>query len=177
SFYLLTAPPPLATLFPYTTLFRSAPERLLEMCNQQRGLSGDEPLAPDYWRRRITDLAARGLRLLALAEKNVDDEQRLLGFEDIDLGGFTLLALVGIIDPPRTEAIAAVAECHAAGIRVKMITGDHADTARVIGAQLGIGAGKPALTGAELALMDDAALRQVVLEIDVFARASPEHKL
>src|SRR5690606_42009701 len=83
SFYLLTAPPPLATLFPYTTLFRSAPERLLEMCNQQRGLSGDEPLAPDYWRRRITDLAARGLRLLALAEKNVDDEQRLLGFEDI----------------------------------------------------------------------------------------------
>ncbi len=154
-----------------------APERLLEMCNQQRGLSGDEPLAPDYWRRRITDLAARGLRLLALAEKSVDDEQRLLGFEDIDLGGFTLLALVGIIDPPRTEAIAAVAECHAAGIRVKMITGDHADTARVIGAQLGIGVGKPALTGAELALMDDAALRQVVLEIDVFARASPEHKL
>src|SRR5690606_33061044 len=116
-------------------------------------------------------------RLLALAEKSVDDEQRLLGFEDIDLGGFTLLALVGIIDPPRAEAIAAVAECHAAGIRVKMITGDHADTARVIGAQLGIGVGKPALTGAELALMDDAALREVVLEIDVFARASPEHKL
>jgi len=154
-----------------------APERLLEMCNQQRGLSGDLPLDPDYWRRRMTDLASYGLRLLALAEKPVDDQQHLLGFEDIEQRGFTMLALVGIIDPPRAEAIAAVAECHAAGIRVKMITGDHADTARVIGAQLGIGVGKPAMTGAELALIDDAALRQVVLEIDVFARASPEHKL
>lgn len=154
-----------------------APERLLEMCSRQLGPLGDQPLDPDYWRRRITDLAARGLRLLALAQKPVDDEQRLLDFDDMDQGGFTLLALVGIIDPPRSEAIAAVAECHAAGIRVKMITGDHADTARVIGAQLGIGVGKPAVTGAELALMDDAALRRLVLEVDVFARASPEHKL
>ena len=87
------------------------------------------------------------------------------------------LALVGIIDPPRKEAIRAVGECHHAGIRVKMITGDHAETARAIGAQLAIGVGKPAITGAEVALMDDAALQRVAMEVDVFARASPEHKL
>ncbi|QLF91905.1 cation-transporting P-type ATPase [Pseudomonas sp. ABC1] len=154
-----------------------APERLLEICDRQLGLDGEQPLDPDYWRRMATDTAAQGLRLLALASRHVDDSQQLLGFDDIDRGGFTLLALVGMIDPPREEAIAAVAECHAAGIRVKMITGDHADTARAIGAELGIGVGRPALTGAELALMSDAALCQVVMDIDVFARASPEHKL
>lgn len=91
--------------------------------------------------------------------------------------GFTLLALIGIIDPPREEVIRAVAECHRAGIRVKMITGDHAETACAIGAQLAIGTGKPALTGVEIAAMDDNALRNVVMNIDIFARASPEHKL
>ena len=91
--------------------------------------------------------------------------------------GFTLLALVGIIDPPREEAMRAVGECHHAGIRVKMITGDHVETARAIGAQLAIGVGKPAITGAEVAMMDDAALRRVAMEGDVCARASPEHKL
>ncbi len=91
--------------------------------------------------------------------------------------GLTLLALVGIIDPPREEAIAAVAECQQAGIRVKMITGDHAETARAIGAQLGIGIGLPAMTGAELELLDDRRLREVLPGVEVFARASPEHKL
>jgi magnesium-transporting ATPase (P-type) len=91
--------------------------------------------------------------------------------------GFVMLALAGIIDPPRTEAISAVRQCHAAGINVKMITGDHADTARAVGAQLGIGAGKPAVTGAEISLLDDAGLRLVVSDVDIFARASPEHKL
>src|SRR5690606_35569862 len=99
-----------------------------------------------------------------------------LGFEDME-DGFSLLALVGIIDPPRSEAIAAVAECQRAGIRVKMITGDHADTARTIGAQLGIGVGKPAMTGAELEMVDDAELRRLAQEIDIFARTSPAHKL
>nr|WP_322110957.1 HAD-IC family P-type ATPase [Steroidobacter gossypii] len=97
-------------------------------------------------------------------------------YDDVEQG-CTLLALLGMIDPPREEAIAAVAECHAAGVRVKMITGDHADTARAIGAQLGIGRGAPALTGAEVEVMDDAALREAVQGIDVYARASPEHKL
>ncbi|HLS86931.1 MAG TPA: cation-transporting P-type ATPase [Burkholderiales bacterium] len=154
---------------------KGAPERILEMCERQRG-GPDAPLDPDYWRRQATDAAALGMRLLALAAKPAVEGQRDVRFLDLE-GGFTLLGLVGIIDPPREEAIEAVAECTAAGIRVKMITGDHTDTARAIGAALGIGRGKPALTGAEIELMDDAALLEVAPQIDVFARASPEHKL
>ncbi|MBO3274618.1 cation-transporting P-type ATPase [Pseudomonas schmalbachii] len=155
---------------------KGAPERLLDMCSQQFGRDGEQPLDADYWRRMATDTAAQGLRLLALACKRAAPAGATLSFDDTS-AGFTLLALVGIIDPPRDEAIAAVSDCHQAGIRVKMITGDHADTARAIGAHLAIGVGKPAVTGAELALMDDAALRRVVMEVDVFARANPEHKL
>lgn len=156
---------------------KGAPERILELCSHQRTLCGQQILEPDYWRRMATDTAARGLRLLAIAEKSVTSDQDSLAFSDIESGDFTLLGLVGIIDPPREEAIQAVKECHTAGIQVKMITGDHAETARAIGAQLGIGQGKPVLTGAEISVMDDAKLRQVVMEVDVFARASPEHKL
>lgn len=158
-------------------LLKGAPERVLEMCASQRSADGgDASLDADYWRRQATDLAARGLRLLALASKPAAAEQRTLRFDDVE-SGLTLLALVGIIDPPREEAIAAVAECQRAGIRVKMITGDHAETARAIGAQLGIGVGLPAMTGAELELLDDRRLREVLPNIEVFARASPEHKL
>jgi magnesium-transporting ATPase (P-type) len=156
---------------------KGAPERVLEMCREQRGADGgSQPLDADYWRRQATDLAARGLRLLAIASRPADASQRSLSFADVE-GGMCLLALVGIIDPPREEAIAAVAECQRAGIRVKMITGDHAETARAIGAQLGIGVGLPALTGAELELLDERQLRQVLPGVEVFARASPEHKL
>jgi magnesium-transporting ATPase (P-type) len=84
--------------------------------------------------------------------------------------------LIGIIDPPRPEAVAAVAQCQAAGIRVIMITGDHAVTAAAIGAQLGLRAER-ALSGRELEGWDDATLRQQVADCDVYARATPEHKL
>ncbi|WP_027896770.1 cation-transporting P-type ATPase [Zestomonas thermotolerans] len=156
---------------------KGAPERVLEMCSSQRMLDGSAaPLDPDYWRRMATDIAARGLRLLALAIKPVDGGQLSLSFADTE-GGFTLLALVGIIDPPREEAIAAVAECRSAGVAVKMITGDHVETARAIGAQLGIGRDQPAMTGAEIEMLDDQELRDTLPGVEVFARASPEHKL
>ena len=155
---------------------KGAPEKLLDVCAWELGADGERALDVDTWRRMATDVAARGLRLLALAYRRVAPAGARLAFSDVEQG-YTMLALVGIADPPRDEAVRAVAECHRAGIRVKMITGDHAETARAIGAQLAIGAGKPAITGAELELMDDAALRRVAMEIDVFARASPEHKL
>ncbi|MFA5494591.1 MAG: cation-transporting P-type ATPase [Porticoccaceae bacterium] len=155
---------------------KGAPERLFDICDRQLDPAGEGPLDVDYWRRMATDIASQGLRLLALAAKRAAPAGERLAVADIG-EGFTLLALVGIIDPPREEAIHAVADCHRAGIRVKMITGDHAETARSIGAQLGIGIGKPAITGAEIQVMDDAALRRVVMEVDIFARASPEHKL
>jgi magnesium-transporting ATPase (P-type) len=88
-----------------------------------------------------------------------------------------LLGLIGLLDPPRAEAIEAVSECHAGGIRVTMITGDHKITAAAIAKMLGIGDGKTAVTGAEIEETDTATLQEQVRDVDVFARASPEHKL
>lgn len=155
---------------------KGAPERVLEMCSQQRWQGDDRPLDPVWWQRQVTDMAARGLRLLALACRPTDAEQRNLCFADVERG-FTLVGLVGLIDPPRAEAIAAVKRCRGAGVQVKMITGDHADTARTIGAQLGLGSGRAVLTGAEIERLDEARLRQALAEVEVFARTSPEHKL
>ena len=155
---------------------KGAPERLLQMCARQRVAGEDRPLDAGYWHRQVEALAAAGQRVLALAEAPMEKGKRELGFADVEQG-LTLLALVGIIDPPREEAIRAVAECRAAGIRVKMITGDHGVTARAIAAAMGIGDGRRVLTGAEIEELDDAALRGAVREVDVFARASPEHKL
>jgi len=92
-------------------------------------------------------------------------------------GDLTLLGMVGLMDPPRPEAIAAISECHRAGIRVKMITGDHAGTATAIGRQIGLQNPEEVLTGNDLDGMDDATLADVVLDTDIFARTSPEHKL
>ena len=156
---------------------KGAPERLIGMCAGQRRAGQDEPIDPAYWQARIDALAAEGYRVLALAMAPMAKGQRELAFADVE-GGLTLLALAGIMDPPREEAIRAVAACHAAGIRVKMITGDHAVTAAAIARAMGMRvAGDRALTGAEIEAMDETALRQAVREVDVFARASPEHKL
>lgn len=155
---------------------KGAPERVLEMCASQRSEGVDRPLDLDYWHAQIEATAALGQRLLAVATRPVTATQRELNFSEMDVG-FTLLGLFGIIDPPRIEAIAAVRKCQSAGIRVKMITGDHALTAQAIGVQLGIGDGQAVLTGVDLEKMDDAALQSAVMSVDVFARASPEHKL
>jgi len=155
---------------------KGAPEQVLSMCADQQHAEGLQPLCVDDWRERIETLAAAGQRVLAVAFRPVPNTQRELTFADIE-AGLTLLGLLGISDPPREEAIQAVRKTQAAGIRVKMITGDHAVTARAIAAQIGIGDGKKALTGPELERLDDEALRAVVLDVDVYARASPEHKL
>ncbi|WP_044408854.1 cation-transporting P-type ATPase [Thiomicrospira microaerophila] len=155
---------------------KGAPERVLAMCNYQRTDKGDLPIDADFWHQAMEGLADRGQRVLAIAVKKVPMQQVELTFKDVEEGA-VLLNLFGIIDPPREEAIRAVAECHQAGISVKMITGDHSATARAIGLQLGIGDGKTAITGQEIEQMDDEALRRVVTEVDIFARTSPEHKL
>ena len=100
----------------------------------------------------------------------------MLKHEDV-LDSLTLIGMVGMIDPPREEAIKAVAQCHEAGIQVKMITGDHAQTAAAIGRQVGLNKSDTVLTGADLDCMSDEALRNVILDCDIFARTSPEHKL
>ncbi|MCC8998458.1 MAG: cation-transporting P-type ATPase [Candidatus Contendobacter sp.] len=155
---------------------KGAPERVLTMCAHEQGATGLQPLRPDYWRDRIEELAAQGQRVLAVAFRATVETRSELDFEDVE-DGLILLGLLGISDPPREEAIRAVRQTGQAGIRVKMITGDHGATARAIAAQLGIGDGRRVLTGPELEALDDAALRAAVQDIDVYARASPEHKL
>jgi calcium-translocating P-type ATPase len=155
---------------------KGAPERIFEMCNSERSFGEDRPVDLQYWHKRIEETAARGQRLLAVAFKTAESGQKSLNFSDVQ-GGLTLLGLYGIIDPPRSEAIDAIQMCRDAGIRVKMITGDHAVTARAIGEQMGIGDGLSAVTGKELDAMDDDRLLLSVQKVDVFARVSPEHKL
>ncbi len=155
---------------------KGAPERVLEMCHLQRKRGEDEPLDRTYWEATMEQMASRGQRLLAIAFKTAAAAQQNLAFEDVD-GGLTLIGVVGIIDPPREEAIRAVACCQSAGIVVKMITGDHAVTARAIGKQMGIGDGHTAITGEELQGYSAEELKTVVKRSDIFARVSPEQKL
>lgn len=155
---------------------KGAPEDILTMCDRQCNHGKDSSIERDFWLARIQEISATGQRVLAIASRTVRTPQQSLQFSDVK-SGLTMLGLVGIMDPPREEAIAAVERCHAAGIRVKMITGDHRITAASIGQKLNIGDGKTVVTGAELDAMDDAQLRQAVVGTDVFARATPEHKL
>ena len=155
---------------------KGAPERILAMCQTERTSADERPLDRARWTARIEDLAESGLRLIALAARAAEPGQRQLEMSHAE-GGFALLGVLGIIDPPREEAIAAVRQCREAGIRVKMITGDHAVTARAIAATLGIGDGRSALAGPEIERASDAELERIAPAIDVFARASPEHKL
>jgi potassium/sodium efflux P-type ATPase len=146
---------------------KGAPERVLEMC--------DPDVDMEAWHGRIDAAAAEGYRMLALAVKPAP-AAGALQLDDV-ADGLTLLGAVGLMDPPREEAVEAVAECQRAGIRVVMITGDHALTARSIGARLGIGDGDSVITGKEVEAADDNALVELVKQHDVIARASPEHKL
>ena len=156
---------------------KGAPERVLAMCAEQRGASGEnEPLDEAHWQSLADGMAAHGQRVLAIATAVAPHAQILLEPADVE-GPLTLIGLVGLMDPPRPEAIAAVADCRQAGIRVKMITGDHALTAAAIAGLIGIENPDKVLTGADLDALDDAGLAAVVLDTDIFARTSPEHKL
>jgi magnesium-transporting ATPase (P-type) len=159
-------------------LVKGAPEVILEHCDRQQMLGGSPaPLDRERFMQASDRLAAQGERVLGLAwlEK---PSVKAGGLGPADLPkNLVLLGLVGLLDPPRKEAIDAVKECHGGGIRVTMITGDHKITAAAIARMLGIGDGKTAMVGAEIEEMDEAMLRACVRDVDVFARASPEHKL
>jgi calcium-translocating P-type ATPase len=142
---------------------KGAPEVLLDRCRA---------VDRDAVRGEVERLTAAGERVLLFAVRT-DVAQD--GLADA-LHELELLGLQGMIDPPRPEAIEAVAACRRAGIRVLMITGDHPRTARAVGAALGLGEG-PATTGAELDELDDAGLGARVRDADVYARVAPEHKL
>ncbi|MDH6231649.1 magnesium-transporting ATPase (P-type) [Mesorhizobium soli] len=158
-------------------LVKGAPEVILDHCDRQQTANGPAPLDRDRFTREGDRLAAQGERVLGLAWlPDPGLEAGSLGPEDLPRS-LVLLGLVGLMDPPRKEAVDAVRECHGGGIRVTMITGDHKITAAAIAKMLDIGDGKTAVAGTEIEAMNDAALQECVRDVDVFARASPEHKL
>ncbi|WEM44370.1 cation-transporting P-type ATPase (plasmid) [Photobacterium sp. DA100] len=155
---------------------KGAPEQIIEMCHQQMTDAGPTHIQPDYWLGMIEQQAHDGQRLLAIAYSPTRYDQVELHFDDIGKQ-FSMLGLFGLIDPPREEAIEAVQACKEAGIRVKMITGDHALTARAIALQLGIINTDEALTGQQMDKLSEEALFELADRIDIYARVNPEHKM
>jgi len=159
-----------------------AVERLLDRCADALDEWGERtPLDKPAVHRGVEQMAARGLRVLALVRRQVDAEHARLEHRHV-AEGLTFLGLQGMIDPPRPEAIAAVRQCQQAGIAVKMITGDHLITARAIAGQIGLkgheeGGELTALSGRELEKFSDTELTEVAERTAVFARVAPEQKL
>ncbi|SER53945.1 potassium and/or sodium efflux P-type ATPase [Propionibacterium cyclohexanicum] len=160
-------------------LLKGAPDRVLTRCSSQLTADGrDEPIDVGLWTGVIDELGAKGLRVLATARGTAARGAERLGHDDL-AQDLQMVGMIGIIDPPRPEAIEAIATCRSAGIRVKMITGDHAGTAVAIAQEMGImdDPGARVLTGAELEKMSTEKLRAAAPEVDVYARTSPEHKI
>jgi magnesium-transporting ATPase (P-type) len=155
---------------------KGAPEQILKMCKHQKSLDSDIPLDESYWIERIEELAAQGQRVLAMAMKPANSQKMELLFSDVERN-LVMLGMFGMIDPPREEAINAVEACKKAGIRVKMITGDHAATALAISSQINLVNTKEVLTGEDIELMKEEELKLRVKDVDVYARVNPEHKL
>ena len=165
---------------------KGAPDVMLAKAGTAIGREGTaQPISElrDQLQAHNERLAGEGLRVLAIGQRDMSLES---WNEFTDSGGdpaaliddLVLIALVGIVDPPRPEAKLAIAEARSAGIKVKMITGDHAGTARAIGAELGLSNGSVgALTGADLDRMDDEQLDACIDDVSVFARVAPEHKI
>ena len=164
---------------------KGALDAVLPRCVDQIGPDGRslEPLDAEYWEVQMEHLAAQGLRILAAARHDIADN--VGSFDELPQdarggpGKLTLVGLCGIVDPPRPEAIQAIADARNAGIAVSMITGDHVDTAKAIAYEMGLVDEKdaPTLTGKQLEAMSDAELAAVVQNVHVYARTSPEHKI
>ncbi|TVQ44539.1 MAG: cation-transporting P-type ATPase [Saprospirales bacterium] len=150
-------------------LVKGAAERIIEFSN----LSKEDK---EIWKNRINDLASNGLRVLAFGSKTSDSDQKLT--KSLVEKGLSFHGVVGIIDPPRSEAIQAITDCKNAGIIIKMITGDHAITASAIGKKIGIDNSENVITGEELnQLKTDEEWEEKAMDYCIFARTNPEHKL
>jgi Ca2+-transporting ATPase len=154
---------------------KGAPEQVLEMCTRAAGLAS---LDRDDVLDEAHAMAADGLRVLAMAFRDLGSDPKHDDLLRADPAELTFLGLQGMLDPPREEARAAVRDCQRAGIRAVMITGDHATTALAIARQLGVaGEADRVLTGRDLDTYEDAELEPLVDDVPVYARVSPEHKL
>ena len=163
---------------------KGAPERVLPRCGGALAPTGEEvALDRAAVLAEAERLAGEGLRVLAIARVSAPPGTATLERALVEEGGLTLVGLAAMLDPPRPEAMAAVARCHAAGIAVKMITGDHVATARAIAGRLRLGGaeerdgGPEVLSGAELAALPEGELADAIERASVFARVAPEQKL
>ncbi len=159
-------------------LLKGSVEAVLARCSRQRDHRGQpQPLERAAVESAVAAMAARGERVLAFAIGRAEPSQNHLEHHHV-AADLDFLGLQGMLDPPRPEAIRAVAACQRAGIKVKMITGDHAETARAIARQMGIGGDAPqAVDGRELAGLAADAIAALVDRVDVFARVAPAQKL
>jgi magnesium-transporting ATPase (P-type) len=154
---------------------KGAPEAVLARCTLALTAEGEVPVDADEVRRAASELAADGLRVIAMASR---EESGSTIDEDALETGFVFLGLEGMEDPVRPEAVEAVREAHRAGVRVLMLTGDHLETARAIGQRLELRSGEgEVLEGSALAGMSDQELDRSLERVEVFARVAPEHKL
>ncbi|NLX71945.1 MAG: HAD-IC family P-type ATPase [Bacteroidales bacterium] len=152
-------------------IIKGAPEVIMKRCAVHIGGS---PLEIQQVLAQIELMGSKGMRVLAVAQKDFNKTE----LSDIDVqDGFQFIGLLGMIDPPRAEAVEAIKLCHDAGIVVKMITGDHRATARSIGMEIGLSESGDVVTGVELSKMDDETLKETAANTNVFARVAPEHKL
>lgn len=156
---------------------KGAPEQLLTLCSAQLAADAKQSEALDttFWEAAIEAAASQGQRVLGFAVRKLASSPQALPLEEVK--ELTFVGIVGFIDPPRDEAIRAVADCRHAGIAVKMITGDHAATAQAIAKQLCLADEIRVVTGSELDVITDEELPQLVQVASVFARATPEHKI
>ena len=152
-------------------IIKGAPEVIMKRCAVHIGGS---PLEIQQVLAQIELMGSKGMRVLAVAQKDFNKTE----LSDIDVqDGFQFIGLLGMIDPPRAEAVEAIKLCHDAGIVVKMITGDHRATARSIGMEIGLSESGDVVTGVELSKMDDETLKETAANTNVCARVAPEHKL
>jgi Ca2+-transporting ATPase len=157
---------------------KGAPDIVLALCAQARVAGETVPVTPDLLTRLHAvneEFASTGHRTLAFAMRELATDTALdEASVERDL---TYVGILGMVDPPRAEVPAAIEACHKAGIHVAMVTGDHALTARAIGAEIGLLEGKRVVTGVELEAMSDDELYASVEDIRIYARVNPEHKL
>jgi Ca2+-transporting ATPase len=155
---------------------KGAPERVVEICHSMAGADGSTKIDSKLVLDEAERMAEESLRVLAMAKAEGDE-----AVDSIERGqpsGFTFLGLQGMMDPPREDAVKAVASCHSAGIRVMMVTGDNPTTAAGIARNVGISREKPeVLTGSDMEKMSDNELQEALNRVRVFARVSPSQKL
>jgi len=165
----------------YQAFVKGATERLLEMCSRMATPTGDVPIDRQRLEQQARTMAQAGYRVLALAAGPVEtgSEDPASHFGEEQLRDLTFLGLVGMLDPLRPEAKAAIAACDEAGIKVVMVTGDHPATALVIARELGLAETEAqVVTGRALRqAATEAARRELIREARVFARVEPRQKL